>query len=196
LQVTDNIVLQLAGLSDSRELFDLVNANRQYLRTWLPWLDINRSETDTAAFLRFVMEQHQAGRGPHYLVFFDSKLCGMCGFHPLDNRNRIGGIGYWLAEQYSGKGIMTRCVSALLDQGYREYNLNRIEIACATENFKSRAIPERLGFKLEGILRANEYLYERYVDHAVYSMLASEFEALRSLRPIGGNLMASDKVLK
>lgn len=178
MNITDNIVLQRPGLHHSRELYELVTANHQYLRTWLPWLDVNRSEANTLAFLRFVIEQYESGHGPQYLIFVDSVLCGMCGFHPLDTRNRIGGIGYWLGESHCGKGIMTRCVRGLLELGYGEYNLNRIEIACATENVKSRAIPERLGFKLEGIMRQNEYLYDRYVDHAVYSMLASEFAAL------------------
>lgn len=70
---------------------------------------------------------------------------------------------------------MTLSVKALVEAGFREYGLNRIEVACATGNARSRAIPERLGFKLEGVLREREYLYGRHVDHAIYSMLASEF---------------------
>ena len=69
---------------------------------------------------------------------------------------------------------MTLSVKALVEVGFRDYGLNRIEIACATGNARSRAIPERLKFKLEGVLREHEYLYGRYVDHAIYSMLASE----------------------
>lgn len=177
MKISDRIVLERPSLSHSQTLFELISANDHHLRAWMPWLDINRSEANTHAFLRFVTEQYETGRGPQYLIFFDSVMCGMCGFHPLDNVNRIGGIGYWLSESHSGRGIMTQCVRALLDQGFEEYNLNRIEIACATENYKSRAVAERLGFTLEGILRQNEYLYGRYVDHAMYSMLAAEYEA-------------------
>ena len=182
LKITENIVLQRPGLHHSQALYELITSNQQYLRSWLPWLDVNRAEANTQAFLRFVIEQYESGRGAQYLIFYDSEMCGMCGFHPLDHANRIGGIGYWLSESHAGKGIMTQCVSALLAQGYREYNLNRIEIACATENHKSRAIAERLGFTLEGIMRENEYLYGRYVDHAVYSLLARKYEARQMAR--------------
>jgi ribosomal-protein-serine acetyltransferase len=108
-------------------------------------------------------------------------MCGVCGFHPFDITNKIGGIGYWLSRAYSGKGIMTLSVKALVEVGFRDYGLNRIEITCATGNARSRAIPERLEFKFEGVLREREFLYGRYVDHAIYSMLASEFSLNKAL---------------
>jgi ribosomal-protein-serine acetyltransferase len=63
--------------------------------------------------------------------------------------------------------------------GFHTLNLNRLEIAVATGNHKSRAIPERLGFRLEGILRSRENLYGTFVDHAMYAMLRSEHSATR-----------------
>jgi ribosomal-protein-serine acetyltransferase len=51
---------------------------------------------------------------------------------------------------------------------------------CATENEKSCAVPERLGFRREGIERQAEWLYDHFVDHAVYSALASEWPTRRS----------------
>lgn len=70
---------------------------------------------------------------------------------------------------------------------FQEYGLNRIEIACATGNAKSRVIPERLGFKLEGVLRESEFLNGRHVDQAIYSMLASEFAGAQQAREVGAH---------
>ena len=159
----------------AEELFGLVDANRDYLKKWLPWLDFNRSAQDTEAFIKSVIEQYESGNGPQNAIFHDDVMCGVCGFHPIDRGNNIERIGYWLDEARCGKGIVTNAVRVLVEVGFREYKLNRIEIACATENYRSRAIPEKLEFKLEGVLREYECLYGRYVDCAIYSQLASEY---------------------
>jgi ribosomal-protein-serine acetyltransferase len=72
---------------------------------------------------------------------------------------------------------MTAAVTALLRHGFRTLRLNRIEIRAGVRNRRSRAIPERLGFRHEGTLRQAERLAERFVDHAVYALLASEWPA-------------------
>ncbi|WP_277809717.1 GNAT family N-acetyltransferase [Chromohalobacter canadensis] len=175
LFISEAIELQLLDKKHVDELFRLVDTNREHLREWLPWIDANTSPTDTESFVNSAISQRKAGKGPQYAVFHEATMCGVCGFHPFDVTNKIGGIGYWLSQAYTGKGIMTSSVKALIATGFQEYGWNRIEVACATGNGSSRAIPGRLGFTLEGVLREREYLYGRYVDHAIYSMLASEF---------------------
>jgi ribosomal-protein-serine acetyltransferase len=69
---------------------------------------------------------------------------------------------------------MTKTVSALLDHAFDEWDLNRVEIHVATGNRRSRAIPERLGFQQEGVLRDYERVGDRYLDIVVYSLLARE----------------------
>jgi ribosomal-protein-serine acetyltransferase len=63
----------------------------------------------------------------------------------------------------------------MIDQGFDTWKLNRITIECATDNSRSRAIPERLGFRLEGIVRGIEWLHDHYVDHAMYGLLRSDY---------------------
>jgi ribosomal-protein-serine acetyltransferase len=69
---------------------------------------------------------------------------------------------------------MTKTVSALLDHAFGAWDLNRVEIHAGADNRKSRAIPERLGFQQEGVLRDYERVGDRYVDIVVYSLLARE----------------------
>lgn len=69
---------------------------------------------------------------------------------------------------------MTRACEALVNFSLRDLGLHRVEIRCAEENVKSRAIPERLGFVKEGFLREVEWLHDHYVDHVVYSKLSGE----------------------
>ncbi len=175
LAVTDDIELELLNLHHRDEIFLLVDQNREWLRQWLPWVERSRNRRDTEKFLHAVIRKYHSGEGPQYAILYRSFMCGVCGFNRIDNANRMGSIGYWLSESYTGRGIMTETVSALLGIGFGQYRLNKIEILCATDNLKSRAVPERLGFHHDGILRQNELLNGAYVDHAVYSLLAEEY---------------------
>jgi ribosomal-protein-serine acetyltransferase len=70
---------------------------------------------------------------------------------------------------------MTRAVAAVLDYLFAELELNYVEIHAAPENIKSRAIPERLGFRHEGTLRDYEKLGDRYIDHMHFGLRAAEW---------------------
>jgi ribosomal-protein-serine acetyltransferase len=72
---------------------------------------------------------------------------------------------------------MTRTVRALVDQALIGWGLNRVEIRAAPENQRSRAIPERLGFREEGVLREAEHVGDRFLDSVVYGMLAADWRA-------------------
>lgn len=162
---------------DAAELFALTEANRAHLRRWLPWVDLVTSEEDSRSFIATVSAQHKEGRGPTFGILRDGALVGVVGYVPIDRVNRIGEIGYWLAEREQGRGTMTACCRFVVRYGFLTLDLNRVQIAAGTENRASRAVPERLGFKFEGILRARENLYGTFIDHAMYSLLRSEFDA-------------------
>jgi ribosomal-protein-serine acetyltransferase len=99
--------------------------------------------------------------------------------HAIDWANRKTSLGYWLAEPHQGRGIVTRGCAALLPYLFDELGLNCVEIGCAVGNARSAAIPERLGFTREGVLRQREWLYDHFVDHVVYSLLAWEWRQRR-----------------
>ena len=70
---------------------------------------------------------------------------------------------------------MTMACRAVLDYAFGELGLNRVEIWCAVDNARSRAIPERLGFTHEGTTRQSQWLSDHHVDEAVYGRLASDW---------------------
>ncbi len=176
ITVDDDIVLRPAEEADAGELFDLINTNRVYLRTWLPWLETEQTSADTLRFIRFTRDQQQKNESLNTVIIHRGTLGGVIGFHRFDWINRATSIGYWLREDFQGKGIMTRACRALTDFAFTRQKFNRIEIRCATENTKSRAIPERLGFRQEGMIRDGEWLYDHFVDLVIYGMLAREWD--------------------
>jgi ribosomal-protein-serine acetyltransferase len=175
-RIAPGISMETLEEEDSEPLFAVVDANRAYLRRWLPWLDGNQSPSDTLAFIQSVRRDASNYSGFATAIRVDQQIAGVAGFHAMDWNNRTVSMGYWLAESYQGRGIMTRSSRALIDLAFAALNLNRITIACAVENTRSRAIPERLGLKHEGVLRDAEWLYTRFVDHAIYSLLQREWQ--------------------
>jgi ribosomal-protein-serine acetyltransferase len=175
LPAGDDLELDLLDEPQAEELFALVDANRTYLREWLPWLDQNTEVEHTRVFIRAMRKQHEDKNGFTCGIRFRGRLAGVVGLHGIDRVNRKTSIGYWIAQPHQGQGLVTRACAALLPYLFDELGLNCVEIGCAVGNTRSGAIPERLGFTKEGVLRQREWLYDHFVDHVVYGLLASEW---------------------
>lgn len=174
--IDDEITLKSLGQNDADELFQLTDASREFLREWLAWVDETKSASDSLKFIESATQSEAGGTGLTTGILYKEKLAGVVGFNTLSWTNRIGHIGYWLGQRYQASGIMTRATKGIIDYGFNTLGLNRVEIHAAYGNNKSRAIPERLGFVKEGQKRQAEWLYDHYVDHVMYSMLASEWK--------------------
>ncbi|MBL4593329.1 MAG: GNAT family N-acetyltransferase [Flavobacteriales bacterium] len=176
IRVDDDIVLRLHQEKVASLLFELVEKNRTHFREWLPWLDVNTKIEDTKKFIAGVEDNYKKGLSLNLGIYYQDKIIGALGFNVIENTNKKAEIGYVLDKDSYGNGIMTKSCKALINYGFNELDLNRIEIKAAVENTKSRAIPERLGFKQEGILQQGEFLYDHFVDVAVYGMLKENWK--------------------
>lgn len=168
--------LKPLDIEDTKDVFALVDSNREYLRRWLPWVDGTRSEADSRIFIEGTKKQFAEGDGFQVGIWYEGKLAGVCGFHKIDWKDRKTEIGYWLGEPFEGHGLMTQTCRALIDHGFQVWELNRVEIRCGTENTKSCAIPERLGFTREGTIREAELVNGNAISHHFYGLLKSEWE--------------------
>lgn len=174
--LTDRLQVRSLQLTDANELFQLTNANRNYLRTWLPWLDNTTTTADTRTFIRNALDQGGDIGVMIAAICYDSQIVGVIGYNQIDWANAIAHIGYWLAESHQGQGIMTRACYYFVEYSFSHLSLNRLVIRCATNNHRSRAIPKRLGFKHEGRAREAEWLYDHFVDHEIYALLSRDWQ--------------------
>ena len=170
----DGCRLRLLEETDADELHRLVEANRAYLAPWMQWAAEQTPEA-TLEFIRLTRRQAAENSGFQAAIVCDDLIVGVAGFHRVDWAHRSATAGYWLDERHQGRGIMTHAVRTLVDHAFGDWSLNRVEIRAATDNGRSRAIPERLGFREEGVLREAERIGDRYNDLVVYGMLASEW---------------------
>jgi ribosomal-protein-serine acetyltransferase len=172
--LADDVVLRLPEESDADAIAALIAANRPYLARWMPWAAGNDRDA-TLAFIRATRRQIGDNDGFHTVIERGGRPIGMVGFHGVDWQHRSTSIGYWLAEDQQGRGIMTRAVRSLVDHAIGVWRVNRIEIRAGVENLPSRRIPERLGFREEGRLLRVERVGDRWVDFVLYAMLAADW---------------------
>lgn len=175
LKIDEFLSLEYLRETHTKEVFTLIEQNRSYLRQWLTWLDFMTTEDIFRQFIQSAELNRKNGTDYAFVIVYKESIVGRAGIYYIDNQNKTGSIGYWLDEKTQGRGIVTLCCKKLLEWGFESLGLNRIEIKCATGNLKSKAIPENLGFKYEGILRGAELLNGVYTDLNLFSMLKSEF---------------------
>jgi ribosomal-protein-serine acetyltransferase len=171
IRVDDGVELRPARMEHADALFAAVERNRDRLRQWLPWVVDGYSIESTRRFLADCERENAAKASLTTVIWSKGEICGAIGLHRIEMRHRSTSIGYWIDAACEGQGIVTNACRAIVDEGFRSYGLHRIEIRCATGNRRSGAIPQRLGFVEEGVLREAEWLYDRWVDLRVFSML-------------------------
>ncbi len=175
-RLTDDAELRLSEERYAEAAAAVVATHREYLSQWLPWTATATADS-IRAYYRLIMDQHARGESLHALVLVRGEVAGAIGFHRIEWLNFATAIGYWLAPPYQGRGLMTRAAAAFLEHGFMTLRLNRVEIRCAPENARSRAIPMRLGFREEGTALEAQRLGDGYTDLVVYAQLAREWAA-------------------
>jgi ribosomal-protein-serine acetyltransferase len=176
-EIDENLKLVLPQQHHAEEITAVVLENLDELKPWMPWATDDYAIDSAREFISQNLKRLAESGCFAVSVVWNGKNVGSVGFHNLDTDNKSAHIGYWLAKEAQGKGLITRCCRVLIDYLFDELNLNRIQINCNVENVKSRAIPERLGFQLEGIHRQVEFFDNRYGDWAIYAMLKQDWKS-------------------
>ena len=176
IAIDDETQLRLHESRYAEEYFALIERNRAHIREWQAWAAHESSLEDIRIYMRNMLMQF-ANKGVLQTgIWHQGRLVGAIGYPRLDWEDSKVEIGYWIDAEMQGKGIVTKACRTLVTYAFEQYNLNKVEIHCAIGNTRSRAIPVRLGFTQEGIIRQAEWLNGRYVDMVIYGMLASEWK--------------------
>jgi len=150
----------------------------RYLQ-YYPWND--RKPGEVKAFVHMFLDQQQQKPRTKFqlaaILKTNHQLIGTCGLRLDSPDSQQADIGYELAPPYWGKGYATEAANAMLDYGFRTLRLHRIWSWCIADNHRSSRVLEKIGMRLEGRLRENEYFKEHYWDTLVYAILASEWQS-------------------
>src|SRR5437764_1399828 len=136
-QLRPDLYLSLLEERHASTVYALVNHDREYLREWLPWVDATHTEDDTGSFIRSSLERFASNNGIAAGIWHRGDFCGVIGTHNIDWLNRRVEIGYWLAGDSQGQGVITDACRAMITYAFGELDLHRVEIRCGAENVRS-----------------------------------------------------------
>jgi len=175
LIIDDHLNLEKIKLAHTEIIFNCIDENREFLYTWLPFVEHTRQVHDTELFIRSIIDKPYGERDDVYEIWYKGEFAGLIGFKDTDYIDHKVEIGYWLAKKMTGKGIALKSTKKVINIAFRNMNMNRIQIRCGIGNTRSAAIPRKLGFKLEGVEREGERHSGKYIDLEVYSLLKKEW---------------------
>ncbi|HEV6966516.1 GNAT family protein [Roseateles sp.] len=166
-----------AGLG--AEMAVVIGQSLSHLRPWMPWAQ----EAPTAEAAELVVRRMQADFIARRDLCFQiyarradgspGRLLGGTGLHRIDWAVRRFEIGYWIRPEAAGQGHVSEAVRLLTALAFGLLAARRVEIRCDPRNLKSRAVAERCGFELEGVLRNNALGVDGAPrDTAVYARIA------------------------
>ncbi|WP_424951947.1 GNAT family N-acetyltransferase [Deinococcus sp.] len=167
--------LRLLELRHAPEFLAFIESNRAHLAPFLQWADTTRTVQDAEDFIRRGLDSLAKDGLPWVGVWQDDALAGGLLLFPLQHNIRATEVGYWIGAGFEGRGLMRRALMAMLRYLFEDLGVNRVGLQADTENVRSQALAERLGFVQEGVKRQSWLLYGELRDNIQYSLLAAEW---------------------
>lgn len=159
----------------SREPSDIQRANRLFNDPDVLWGLLMTFPLATAGTREWFEGTRNDPTGERFAVeTLEGELIGMCSIEEIEARSRSAEMGIWLGKPYWGKGYGTDAMRVLARFGFRTMNLQRLSLHVYATNTRAIRTYEKIGFKIEGRLRRDQFLDGGYVDTLVMGLLAEE----------------------
>jgi ribosomal-protein-serine acetyltransferase len=146
------------------------------LKAWLPFAQTLPAVEETEINLRESHLKFLSRESFRFLIFHKetNEFVGTTSLQGIDWDIPKCEIGYWIHTKFSGNGYMTEAVKEITNFGLAQLNFKRIEIRCESTNLKSRSIPEKIGYELEGILRNDDLSADGSIltDTCIYAIVS------------------------
>ena len=169
---TERLVLRKIERADLEDVF--AYASDPKVPEFLLW-SVHPNKGYTKAYLALLQKRYAQSEFYDWGIEFDGHIVGTVGFTSFSIEHGIGEVGYVLSSSVWGKGIASEALARIMEYGFCELGLNRIEARFMVENAKSETVLKRAGFTHEGVIRDGVYAKGKYRDVALYSILRSEF---------------------
>lgn len=171
---TGDISLRTIDERDIAALFSLFSHEKV-----VRFMDIEKfvNVSEAVQLISFFREKLASGEGMRWAITINGRneLIGTCGFHHINRTHYKMELGYDLLPSYWGKGIMTNSIHRLLQYGFEELQMNRIEAYVDPANINSYRLLQRLGFEQEGLVREAFFQKGKFVNAFITSLLQKDY---------------------
>ena len=173
----DGFSLGLRTLDSVDQLLALINKNLARLRQWEQWALADQNAETLRAHIGERLQMFAQGTAVPCNIYAGDRLIGNIEMR-INVYNSSAELGYWLDEDFEGRGAVTRACQALIDHGKTSLGVRRFELYTAVHNDRSGAVAKRLGFAHEGVLRSATPLGEKRFDTNVYGLVVDHPAAI------------------
>ncbi|MBK8138947.1 MAG: GNAT family N-acetyltransferase [Chloroflexi bacterium] len=173
---TNRLVLREVTERDAADVFEL---RGDYQVTKLNF-GVNYKSLDEAHFtIQRMREGFDVAQHLRFGITLgtDDKVIGLVGFNYFSHADHRAAVGFDLQRRFWGRGIMPEALTAVLDFGFNQIGLNRIEADCSIMNLASQRVLQKVGFVYEGRQRDQYYYDGTYFDLLLWSILKREWAA-------------------
>lgn len=177
------IGLRAPRLRDAHRWSELRTRDEAWLSPWegrppsaaeATWAE-RHSPVAFGATLRVWRREARAGRALPFVITYDGELVGqVTAMNVVLGAFRSTAVGYWVASEVAGQGVMPTALALLVDHCLQDLGLHRVEANIRPENAASRRVVEKLGFREEGLHARYLFIDGAWCDHLMYAVTAED----------------------
>lgn len=175
---SERLILRRLKPGDDKDVYAYASDDR--VTRYLLW-NSHKTIYDTRAYLRYLERKYRRAEVYDWGIEYDGRIVGTCGFTCFSIENNSAEIGYVLGVDYWGLGIAREALKRVIEYGFSELSLNRIEGRFLSDNVRSLSVMEKCGMSMEGISRSKIFVKGKYRDVGTCSILRSEYDQLKKL---------------
>ncbi len=173
----NNLVLRPLKYRDKFAWEKLRDNNDSWFKEWEATVpkEFNEEKLSYFQIVNKFRKEAKEQRSLPWVMQVDGKLAGQITVANINfGSTRSAYIGYWIGEQFAGKGYTPLAVAMAIDYCFKKIRLHRIEIAIRPENQKSLRVVEKLGLRNEGIRPKFLHINGEWRDHVIYAINEEE----------------------
>ncbi len=167
---SERLLLRQITVADVGEVFAM-RSNKNIMK-FIP-RPLCTSHEEAMALIEMMQDKINTNEGINWAITIkgDPKMIGFIGHYRIRWEHFRSEIGYMIAEEYNGRGLVTEAVKLMVDYGFNQMKMHSLEAVIDPENNASARVLEKNGFVKEGHFKEHEFFDGQFLNSVIYSLV-------------------------